>query len=104
MLPEVVHDREWIVTDEEKRSGEWKPTARLGVAYSEIIPVAVAAIQEQQRLIEKQARVIAKQQQSIEALQAEKETINARLGALEVVLKFLDPQKKGADGKVLFGE
>lgn len=104
MLPEVVHDREWVVSNEETGTGQWKPTARLGVAYSEIIPLTVAAIQEQQRLIEKQAQVIATQQQSIETLQAEKETINARLGALEVVLKFLDPQKKGADGKVLFGE
>ncbi|MCW5921210.1 MAG: tail fiber domain-containing protein [Saprospiraceae bacterium] len=68
-LPEVVHDREWVVTDEEKGTGEWRPTERLGVAYSEIIPVAVAAIQEQQRLIEKQA-------QQIEALEA-------RLRALE---------------------
>ncbi|MBX2892588.1 MAG: tail fiber domain-containing protein [Saprospiraceae bacterium] len=52
VLDEVVHDEEYIVTDVEKGTGEWKPTTSLGVAYSEIIPVAIAAIQEQQAQIE----------------------------------------------------
>jgi len=52
VLPEVVRDKEWVATDEATDAGEWKPAERLGVAYVEIIPVAVAAIQEQQRQIE----------------------------------------------------
>ena len=52
VLPEVVRSREWVVTDAEKGTGEWQPAARLGVAYSEIIPVLVAAMQEQQAQIE----------------------------------------------------
>lgn len=52
VLPEVVRDKEWVVTDEATGAGEWKSAERLGVAYVEIIPVAVAAIQEQQKQIE----------------------------------------------------
>ncbi len=76
ILPEVVRDREWVVTDAEKGTGEWKATERLGVAYSEIIPVAVAAIQEQQRIIEAQAK-------KIEKLEAQSNRLEARLHALE---------------------
>lgn len=52
VLKEVVADEEYVVTDEKTGAGEWKPTATLGVAYSEIIPVLVAAVQEQQAQIE----------------------------------------------------
>lgn len=79
-LPEVVRDREWVVTDAEKGTGEWKPTERLGVAYNEIIPVAVAAIQEQQA--------------QIEALKAANERLKTRLqqkdAALEARLQRLE--------------
>lgn len=84
VLPEVVRDREWVITDEEKGTGEWKSTTRLGVAYAEIIPVAVAAIQEQQAQIE---ALIAENK----ALKAEKAHTNARLTALEgAVLQLLN--------------
>ncbi len=52
VLPEVVRSQEWFTTNEQTGEGKWHPTAHLGVAYSEIIPVAVAAIQEQQKQIE----------------------------------------------------
>jgi hypothetical protein len=52
VLPEVVRDREWMTTDEVTGAGTWRPSNRLGVAYSEIVPVTVAAIQEQQVQIE----------------------------------------------------
>lgn len=73
VLPEVVRSQEWEAADENNGAGEWKNSERLGVAYSEIIPVAVAAIQEQQA--------------QIEALKSENEAILARLGALEAALQ-----------------
>lgn len=76
VLPEVVRDREWQVTDLEKGTGAWKATERLGVAYVEIIPVTVAAIQEQQQIIEEQAM-------KIKVLEAINKHFEARLQALE---------------------
>ncbi|MEZ4858622.1 MAG: tail fiber domain-containing protein [Flavobacteriaceae bacterium] len=51
ILPEVVVDKEWKSLDN-KENKEWVATERLGVNYSEIIPVLVKAIQEQQVQIE----------------------------------------------------
>ncbi|HLT52790.1 MAG TPA: tail fiber domain-containing protein, partial [Flavobacteriaceae bacterium] len=51
ILPEVVVDEEWKSLDENGNK-EWVSTERLGVNYSEIIPVLVKAIQEQQEQIE----------------------------------------------------
>lgn len=94
VLPEVVRDREWVAPEKDGGGGEWKPVERLGVAYSEIIPVTVAAIQEQQGLIEQQARTIAAQQQAIEALQNEKTAIEARVKALEEAIRTMVPGKQ----------
>ncbi|HOY07875.1 MAG TPA: tail fiber domain-containing protein [Saprospiraceae bacterium] len=52
VIPEVVRDKEWVYEKEDRSTGHWQPAAKLGVAYSEIIPVTVAAIQEQQKQIE----------------------------------------------------
>jgi Chaperone of endosialidase len=52
VLPEVVRDKEWVITDAATNAGEWKPLETLGVAYNEMIPVTVAAIQEQQAQIQ----------------------------------------------------
>ena len=52
VIPEVVRDKEWVYEKEDRSTGHWQPAAKLGVAYSEIIPVAVAAIQEQQKQID----------------------------------------------------
>lgn len=91
VLPEVVQDREWVAGGDEPDGGAWQPAERLGVAYTEIIPVVVAAMQEQQRLIEQQAKTIATQQQAITGLQADKDLIEMRLNALEAALS---PQAK----------
>jgi hypothetical protein len=48
VLPEVVADKEFVVTDEKTGQGEWKEAERLGVYYSDIIPVLVKGMQEQQ--------------------------------------------------------
>jgi len=89
VLPEVVHDREWVADENDNSTGVWKPTEQLGVAYAEMIPVAVAAIQDQQRLLEKQHRTISAQQQFIEALQAENKLLAARMNALETAVQGL---------------
>lgn len=51
VLKEVVHTEEYHVNLETGK-GVWQPVEKLGVAYSEIIPVLVSGMQEQQRLIE----------------------------------------------------
>lgn len=51
VLPEVVQTHSWQITDE-KKPAEFLPNKNLGVFYSDIIPVAVKAIQEQQTEIE----------------------------------------------------
>lgn len=57
VLKEVVRTEE-LVTDPTTGKDIWAPTERLGVAYTEIIPVAVKAIQEQQLRIEAQEKEI----------------------------------------------
>lgn len=52
IIPEVVVDKEWVYTKEDRASGQWQPVANLGVMYSDLIPVTVSAIQEQQKQIQ----------------------------------------------------
>ncbi|MFN7118864.1 MAG: tail fiber domain-containing protein [Saprospiraceae bacterium] len=51
VLKEVVRTDNYHI-DLATGKGEWRPVEKLGVAYSEIIPVLVSGMQEQQRLIE----------------------------------------------------
>jgi hypothetical protein len=52
LLPEVVQDKEWIVTNDRNQTVyERKKTSSMGVSYSEIIPVVVKATQEHQATI-----------------------------------------------------
>ncbi len=74
VLKEVVRTEE-LVTDPATGKDIWSPTERLGVAYTEIIPVAVKAIQEQQS-------VIAAQQQEIKDLRSQ--LAEMRTGLAEV--------------------
>ena len=52
VLPEVVKTHDWQVTDEENKTVEYKENNMYGVMYSDIVPVTVKAIQEQQTQIE----------------------------------------------------
>jgi hypothetical protein len=52
IIPEVVVDKEWVYTKEDRTTGQWQPVANLGVMYSDLIPVTVSAIQEQQKQIQ----------------------------------------------------
>ncbi len=61
VLPEVVVDQEWVV-DEESGELRSQPAARLGVTYSDLIPVLVQGMQEQQQ-------IIVQQQEALNALQ-----------------------------------
>jgi hypothetical protein len=53
ILPEVIETAEWKEYEENPGVLVKKDMRRLGVSYSEIIPVAIKAIQEQQEQIEK---------------------------------------------------
>ena len=56
IISEVVIDKEWQKDENGKLIA--KPTERLGVAYSELIPVLTKAIQEQQQIIDAQMKLI----------------------------------------------
>lgn len=52
VLPEVVKTHDWKVTNEKSKKVEYKENNMYGVMYSDIVPVTVRAIQEQQEQIE----------------------------------------------------
>jgi len=52
VLPEVVKTHDWKVVDEKTKQVEYKENNMYGVMYSDIVPVTVKAIQEQQEQIE----------------------------------------------------
>lgn len=78
VLKEVVRTEE-IVNDANTKQDRWVATERLGVAYTEIIPVAVKAIQEQQQIIEVQKREIESMKLEFSALKADLETLKAMI-------------------------
>jgi hypothetical protein len=61
VIPEVVVSKEYVITNEETNEGEWKEANRLGVYYSDLIPVLIKGMQEQQTQIEElqPAKVVA---------------------------------------------
>jgi predicted RNase H-like nuclease (RuvC/YqgF family) len=75
VIPEVVRTKEWVWDGEDRKSGHWESMKKLGVAYSEIIPVTVSAIQEQQQQIQILQSENMAQQGQIDALKAELETL-----------------------------
>lgn len=66
-IPEVVQTHSWQITDEKKQA-EYLPNKNLGVFYSDIIPVTVKAIQEQQTQIEELREEIKLLKEAIEFL------------------------------------
>lgn len=70
VLPEVVQTHNWRVLSEEEPDKYSKvPMRRLGMAYQEIIPVLIKAVQEQQTQLDES-------RQQIEALKAEVERLS----------------------------
>lgn len=82
ILKEVVRTEE-IVSDPTTKKDSWAPTTRLGVAYTEIIPVAVKAIQEQQVIIEAQKAEIQKLQSELAAMRSSVDEIKTMVTALK---------------------
>lgn len=78
VLKEVVRTEE-LVSDAVTKQDSWKPTTRLGVAYTEIIPVTVKAIQEQQQIIQQQAKEIENLKAELASLKNDVQTIKALL-------------------------
>ena len=77
ILSEVVEDKEMQRTEDGKI--EYSDAERLGVYYSDLIPVLIKATQEQQAIIESQ-------EEEIEAQRRELEGMKARLEAIEALL------------------
>ncbi|MEL6675782.1 MAG: tail fiber domain-containing protein [Bacteroidota bacterium] len=78
VLPEVVVDKEWI-QEEGEGVPRAQPTQRLGMYYTDIIPVLIKATQEQQLIIEYQ-------EDEIQRLKREVIKQEARLADLEQLL------------------
>ncbi len=85
VLPEVVRD--WDFEEDEENGIRKVEAARLGVYYSDIIPVLVKGMQEQQALIVESN--MAKDQQ-IADLQAENSAIRAQLNSILSRLNSFD--------------
>ncbi|MCX7550483.1 tail fiber domain-containing protein, partial [Xanthomarina sp. F2636L] len=85
LIPEVVKSHFWE-KDEATNQLSKKELERLGVYYSDLVPVLIKAIQEQQSIIEKQENNI----KALVAKDSEKETalhiLNKRIAKLEEVL------------------
>ena len=58
ILPEVVKTHDWKVTDESSRTVEYLENNIYGIMYSDVVPVTVKAIQEQQLQIKNQDKKI----------------------------------------------
>ncbi|MEM9983729.1 MAG: tail fiber domain-containing protein [Bacteroidota bacterium] len=69
VLSEVVVDQEWM-TDEESGERYVVPADRLGIFYSDLIPVLIRATQEQQALIEQQNQRIEDLEEEMKAIRA----------------------------------
>lgn len=70
VIPEVVRDWDWA--EDEKGNKTKQPVAALGVYYSDLIPVLIKSVQEQQQLIEQQAKQLAQLAAELEKLKSKK--------------------------------
>ncbi|RTY95930.1 tail fiber domain-containing protein [Flavobacterium sp. GT3R68] len=74
ILPEVVTTHSWQKTSEDKPA-QYKPVGNYGVNYSEIIPVTVKAIQEQQAQIEELKKTTSELKSVISELKKQNELL-----------------------------
>jgi hypothetical protein len=68
VLPEVVKTHDWKITDEKTKTYQYTENEVMGVMYSDIIPVTVKAIQEQQAQIEELKSAVAELKKQNELL------------------------------------
>ena len=95
ILPEIVKEKEWLPISEDKpEEYHLVEMPRLGMSYTEMIPVLVKAIQEQQSQIKKQEETIEsqknqikKQEETIDSQKKELQDINSRLERLEKMIE-----------------
>ena len=78
LIPEVVKTHIWE-KDETTGTIEKKELNRLGVYYSDLIPVLIKAIQEQQEIIESQEKALKKSDANYKVLLSRIETIESNL-------------------------
>ncbi len=78
VIPEIVISQEFTVNDEESQVA--LTTDRLSVAYSELVPVLINAIQEQQQIIEAQKQQLGQQATTIDSMEA---TVSQLIEALQ---------------------
>jgi hypothetical protein len=79
LVPEVVMSHEWKTTSEDKNATlEKVELDRLGVYYSDLIPVLINAIKEQQQIIDNEKLINAKQSSQLEALLSRVEQLESK--------------------------
>lgn len=98
VLPQVVYDHEWTV-DEETGIRDWVKSENMGVNYSEIIPVLVKGLQEQQAVIDQlsDTRNHFKKQQlnlenQIKEIEKENEKLRSDMRQIYQILYFLQKE------------
>lgn len=89
IMKEVVEDKEWS-WNEDKKTWESQASQRLGVYYSDLIPVLVRAIQEQQTMLDGQHHEIATLKQQNEQLSSEIQQIKQMLSQANTAHKMQD--------------
>ncbi|WP_299335811.1 tail fiber domain-containing protein [uncultured Psychroserpens sp.] len=77
LVPEVVKTHEWKTISDTNNTTEKVKLNRLGVYYSDLIPVLIKAIQEQQKIIDNEKSINAKQNSQLEALLSRIEDLEA---------------------------
>ncbi|GHC63043.1 tail fiber domain-containing protein [Ulvibacter litoralis] len=89
IIPEVVMDREIIYSEDDPTSYKTKSLDRLGVYYSDLIPVLIKAIQEQQNIIHSQKSEILRHTSEIDILSEVNKNQDERMQQLsEEILKL----------------
>ncbi|MGB0931570.1 MAG: tail fiber domain-containing protein [Chitinophagales bacterium] len=78
LIPEIVISQEFTINDDGNQIA--LTTNRLSVAYSELVPVLINAIQEQQKIIEAQKQELGQQSSTIDNMET---TVSQLIEALE---------------------
>ncbi len=83
VISEVVVDKDWVIDEETGEKSEIE-AERMGVYYSDLIPVLIKGMQEQQDMIGSQEEMIGKQQELMQKQQQKIEELENRLSKVEL--------------------